>query len=227
MKLLLIEDEHDLATAIQGYLAQEGYLIEHVTDYAQAMTKADLYEYACIIADITLPGKGTGLDILQHIKQSKPEAAFILISAKGALDDRLAGLNLGADDYLAKPFHLAELSARLKAVIRRRLFSGNTVLTYHEIQIFPDEKRVMVHETVVQLTRSEFDLLLYLVTNKGRVLTKEQLAELLTGDDADQADSHDFVYSHIKNMRKKLTSAGAVDYLVSVYGIGYKFGQKI
>ncbi len=224
LKLLLIEDEPDLAAVLIEYLSREGYQVEHAATFPAAQLKVGVYDYACIIADIVLPGGGTGLEVLRDLKKVKPEAAFILISARGSLDDRLVGLDLGADDYLPKPFHLSELNARLRALLRRRFAAGNAVLVYNEIKIFPDDKRVAVHDAEVVLTRSEYDLLMYLMANKSRVLTKEQLAEALSGDDADQADSHDFLYSHIKNLRKKLVAAGAADYLQSVYGVGYKFG---
>ncbi len=223
VKLLLIEDEPALADAIATFLEQEGYQIETAADFRTAQVKAAVYDYACIIADIMLPGGGTGLDVLRDLKRRSPEAAFLIISAKDSLEDRLSGLELGADDYLTKPFHLAELNARLKALLRRRFFEGNNFLIFKELKINPSEKRLWINNVEVTLTRSEYQLLLYLLVNKGRVLTREMLAEALVGDDADQLDSFDFVYSHIKNLRKKLQSAGCPDYLQSVYGLGYKF----
>lgn len=222
--MLLIEDEPVLAATIAAFLEKEGYQVETAADFPSAQMKAGVYDYACIIADIMLPGGGTGLDVLRDLKRRRPEAAFLVISAKDALEDRLLGLELGADDYLTKPFHLAELNARLKALLRRRFYGGNNLLIFNEIKIDPSEKRVWITGTEITLTRSEYALLLYLMANKGRILTKEMLAETLGGDDADQMDSFDFVYSHIKNLRKKLHAAGSPDYLQSVYGLGYKFG---
>ncbi|MEO6037257.1 MAG: response regulator transcription factor [Saprospiraceae bacterium] len=227
MKLLLIEDEPTLATAIAGFLEKEGFQVELAADFPTAEQKAAVYDYACIIADILLPGGGSGLDVLRNLKRKRPSAAFILISAKDSLDDRLHGLDLGADDYLTKPFHLAELNARLKALLRRRFYEGGKLLSYKEVLLDPEEQRVWVKEVEIALTRSEYQLLLYLLANKGRVLTKEMLAEALGGDDADQLDSFDFVYSHVKNLRKKLAAAGGSDHLQSVYGLGYKFGNPL
>ncbi len=224
MKILLIEDESALANSIIEYLTEEGFLVEYAADFRTAQMKAGVYDYACILADIGLPGGGSGLDILRDIKRESPNAAFILLSARNTLEDRVHGLELGADDYLTKPFHLAELNARLKALLRRRFFQGNNVIHFEEITVYPDQQSVTVNDQEVLLTRSEYALLTYFMVNQGRVLTKEAIAENLSGDDADQAPSIDFVYSHIKNLRKKLTAAGSTDYLQSVYGIGYKFG---
>lgn len=223
MKILLIEDEPTLASSIQEFLFAEGYLVEYATDFPTAEEKVAIYEYDCLIVDINLPGGGTGLDVLREIKKQRPTTGVIIISAKNSLDDKIIGLDLGADDYLTKPFHLTELNARIKAILRRRQFGGTSDIVFSEIRVQPADRQVFVFEQMVELTRKEYDLLLFFLANKNRVLTRESIAEHLWGDDADQMDSFDFIYSHIKNLRKKLTDKGAEDHLKAVYGVGYKF----
>lgn len=223
MKILLIEDEPDLASTIKDFLLREGYLVEHAADFPAAEEKALLYEYDCILVDINLPGGGSGLDLIRTLKKSRPDAAVVIISARNAYDDRITGLDLGADDYLTKPFHLPELNARIKALLRRRHFGGSPDILFNEIQVRPSERTVRVNNTALELTPKEYDLLLYFLANPNRVLRRESIAEHLLGDDADQMDDFNFIYSHIKNLRKKLLDRGAGDYLRAVYGIGYKF----
>jgi DNA-binding response OmpR family regulator len=225
MKILLIEDEKALSDSILAYLREEGHTCELAADYMKAGQKADLYEYDCVVVDITLPG-GSGLDIISGLKKKGSEAGIIIISAKNAVDDKIAGLDLGADDYLTKPFHLSELNSRIKSIIRRRNFKGSKEITFNEISIVPEEMLVNVHHKPVMLTRKEFDLLLFFLSNQNRVITKESIAEHLWGDDMDAADSFDFIYSHIKNLRKKLIEKGSADYIQTVYGMGYKFGKN-
>ena len=222
MKLLVVEDEPSLAQSIVEYLRGDGFIVEHAADYPKATEKIAVYQYDCILVDIMLPG-GSGLKLVAGLKKQGSPAGILILSARNALDDRLAGLDLGADDYLAKPFHLAELTARIKAILRRRQFGGNSDITFEEIRVQPTERQVFVLDKPVDLTRKEYDLLLFFLANKNRVLPRETIAEHLWGDDADQMDNFDFIYSHIKNLRKKLTDNGAVDYLKAVYGVGYKF----
>jgi DNA-binding response OmpR family regulator len=224
MKILLIEDEKSLSDSILSYLREEGYTCELAADFKNAGLKVDIYNYDCVVVDITLPG-GSGLDIISDLKKKGSEAGIIIISAKNSLDDKIAGLDLGADDYVTKPFHLSELNSRIKSIIRRRSFSGNKAILFNEISIVPEEMQVLIHGKVVVLTKKEFDLLLFFVSNQNRVITKESIAEHLWGDDMDTADSFDFIYSHIKNLRKKLLEKGAEDYIQTVYGMGYKFGK--
>lgn len=225
MKILLIEDEKELADAISQYLHQEKYLCETVNTYNDAIEKINLYQYDCILVDITLPD-GNGLKVISELKQMNSEAGIIIISAKNALDDKINGLETGADDYLTKPFHLPELNARIKSIIRRRNFGGNRETLFQEIRIRPDEMEVYVHDQPLVLTRKEFELLLFFVSNKERVLTKESIAEHLWGDSMDLADSFDFIYTHIKNLRKKIIEKGGADYIRTVYGMGYKFSAQ-
>lgn len=222
MKILLIEDEKDLASSILSFLKSESHVCEWAADLTQAEEKIGVYAYDCILVDLMLPG-GSGLQLIEQLKSGQSEAGIIIISAKDSLDDKIRGLNLGADDYLTKPFHLSELNARLKSVQRRRQFSGNREIQFGEILILPDSMEVRIGTNQVVLTRKEYDLLLFLVANPNRVLTKSAISEHLYGDEIDQADSFDFLYSQVKNVRKKLTEQGCPDYIQTVYGVGYKF----
>jgi len=226
MKFLLIEDEKELARSITEYLAKENYLCESVESYKEAVEKINLYKYDCIIVDITLPD-GSGLNIIRELKNINPETGIIIISAKNSLDDKITGLEIGADDYLTKPFHLPELNARLKSVIRRRNFGGKNEIIFNEIIILPDQMEVAVQGHPIILTKKEYDLLIFFLSNKERVVTKEAIAEHLWGDEMDMADSFDFIYTHIKNLRKKIMEKGGNDYILTIYGIGYKFSSKI
>ena len=222
MKLLLIEDEKDLSGKIVSYLGREEYLIDKAYAYNEADEKINIYDYDCAVIDISLPG-GSGLDLIRQLKISNPNTGIVIISAKNSLDDKLTGLDLGADDYLTKPFHLAELNSRIKSVLRRRIYNGTTTLTLNELSVEVERHEVFVDKKLVTLTKKEFEILIYLINNKGKVIAKEAIAEHIWGDDSASFDSLDFVYSHIKNIRNKLTDAGCTDYIKSVYGIGYKF----
>ena len=222
MKLLLIEDEKKLSESIVAYLKSENYVCEIAADFKTAIDKTDSFNYDCILLDISLPD-GNGLNVLKELKRNKKTDGVIIISAKNSIDDRIEGLNVGADDYLPKPFHLAELSARIAAIIRRRNFEGNKLLVFEEITIDTVGKVASVDQVGLDLTRTEYDLLLYLVTNKNRVVSKNAIAEHLSTDEADIFDSYDFIYAHLKNLRKKLVQAGCTDYIKNVYGMGYKF----
>lgn len=222
MKILLIEDEPDLRKTIKEYLYQEGYVVESAADFVKASEKVAEYDYDCVLVDITLP-KGNGLDIIKQLKEHKSKAGIIIISAKGSSDDKIAGLDFGADDYLAKPFNLAELNSRIKALLRRRNFEGNSSIVANEITIIPDLRIVKVHNEEVNLTVKEYELLLFFIINKNRVISKNSIAEHLWGDDSDQMDSHDFIYVHLRNLRKKLMDKNCVDYIKTIYGIGYNF----
>lgn len=220
MKILVIEDEPELAASITGYLTD--YTCEMAATFAQAMEKIDLYTYDCILLDLTLPG-GDGLRILDILKKGKRNDGIIIVSARNAMEDKITGLTNGADDYIAKPFHLPELAARIYSVIRRKQFSNSNLVEQHEIRIDLLAKKVFVEETEVPLTKKELDLLLYFIGNKNKVISKGALAEHLSGDMADMLDSHAFVYAHIKNLKRKLTEAGYGNYLKNVYGTGYKW----
>ena len=222
MKILIIEDEKELSSSMVKYLKGENYVCEVAPDFRTAIDKVETFDYDCILLDITLPD-GNGLNVLKALKEDEKTDGVIIISAKNSLDDRIAGLQLGADDYITKPFHFSELSARIAAVIRRRRFQGSSTLVANEITLDTTAKTVLVNKNSVELTRKEYDLLLYLIINKNRVITKNAIAEHISGDNADFFDNFDFIYSHIKNLKKKLADAGAADYLKSIYGMGYKF----
>lgn len=222
MKILLIEDEPILRKAVKLFLHQEGYLVESANDYEEASDKVFNYDYDCVLVDITLP-KGNGLDIIKHLKEKKSKSGIIITSAKNSTTDKIGGLDLGADDYLAKPFDLAELNSRIKAIIRRKTFEGNNTIAINEISIIPNQRIVLVNNEEVKLTGKEYDLLLFFISNKNRVLSKNAIAEHLWGDDSDQMDNHDFIYVHLRNLRKKLAEKNCTDYVQTIYGIGYNF----
>ncbi|MES2516887.1 MAG: response regulator transcription factor [Bacteroidota bacterium] len=222
MKLLIVEDEKALSDAIVEYLTSEGYGCETALNFWTADEKVALYDYDCVLVDISLPD-GSGFEVIKELKKRKSEAGIIIISAKNSLDDKITGLEIGADDYMTKPFHLSELNARIKSIIRRTNFSGQTEIIANEISITPEEVLVKVNNQPIELTKKEYDLLLFLLANKNRVLTKESIAEHLWGDDMDTSDSFDFIYTHIKNLRRKITEKGGKDYLKTIYGMGYKF----
>jgi len=222
MKILIIEDEVELAQNIADYLSAENYLCEFAATYELALEKINLYQYDCILLDLMLPG-GSGLQVLQVLKDLNKQEGIIIISAKNAIDDKVKGLKLGADDYLSKPFHLPELSARIYSVVRRKQFNNTNIIEQKELQIDILAKTVRVKNEAVALTRKEFELLLFFIGNKNRVVSKNALAEYLSGDIADMLDNYDFIYAHIKNLKKKLADAGCENYLKTIYGTGYKW----
>ncbi len=224
MKILIIEDEKELAQDMVAYLTNEQYLCEWASDYQSAIEKVNDHEYDCILLDLMLPG-GDGLTILDELKQLNKQEGVIIISAKNSIDDKVKGLKLGADDYLSKPFHLAELAARIESIIRRKQFDNNNLIVQHELSIDINAKTVMLHKNPVSLTKKEYDLLLFFIGNKNRVLSKGALAEHLSGDFADMFDNHDFVYAHVKNLKRKLKEKGYGDYIKTIYGTGYKWEQ--
>lgn len=226
MKILIIEDNDGLLDNMVAYLEREGYIIETAQTEELGLDKIYDHRYDILLLDIMLPD-GNGLDILRHLKQEQPTTGVLIISAKDALDDRVKGLEIGADDYLTKPFHLSELHARIKAIYRRNQLQGNETLTFEEITVEIQSRRVVANDQTIDLTRKEFDLLVYLITNKNHVLTKQSIAEHLWGDYVDHLENLDFVYQHIKNVRKKLMKAGVEDYIQTVYGLGYKFTQHV
>lgn len=222
MKILLIEDEPDLSLSISSYLNDNEILCESVNDCGTALEKIALYDYECILLDLMLPD-GHGFEVLKALKQQRKAEGVIIISAIETLEKRIDGLALGADDFLVKPFHLAELLARIQSVVRRKNFDGNNVVAYNEIKVELQSKDVFVNNKKIELTKTELDLLLFLMGNKNRVLTKNVIAEHLSGDMADMLDNYDFIYSHIKNLKKKIKSAKGNDYIKTVYGLGYKW----
>jgi DNA-binding response OmpR family regulator len=225
MRIFIVEDEKELAASITEFIGGEGYLVDSACNFAAAEEKITLIEYDCALIDLMLPD-GSGLDLVKLIKKVQPQCGIIIITAKNTLDDKIMGLDLGADDYLTKPFHLAELNARIKSIIRRRNFGGAKEIIINEITINPEKHEVLVNEELVELTRREFDIFLFFVSNKERVITKDSIIEHVWGEDSNAFDNFDFVYTHIKNLRKKMIERGAKDYIRSIYGIGYKFSTK-
>lgn len=225
MKILVVEDEKFLGESIVTFLSKEGYICEWVKNFEEGEKKIFIYEYDCVLMDITLPD-GNGLKLVESLKKKNLKTGIIIISAKNSIDDKISGLDLGADDYLTKPFHLAELNSRIKSVLRRRNFEGSREIILKNIKVIPDIQEVYVNGKLINFTKKEFSLLLFFITNKNRILTKESIAEHLWGDDADMFDSFDMIYSHIKNLRKKIVDEEGNTFIQSVYGIGYKFFVK-
>lgn len=222
MKVLIIEDEKQLVKEVTTALRGEGYICEVAYNAAEAREKIAGYDYDCILLDLNLPD-GNGLKVLESIKAQRKSDGVIIITAKNSPDDKVTGLNLGADDYLAKPFYTPELIARISAIIRRKRFDGNNTVSFNEISIDLLGKSVAVSGKTIELTPMEYALLAFLIANKNRVVSKNAIAEHLSGDDADLLDKFDFIYTHMKNLKKKLTESGSKDYIKSVYGLGYKF----
>lgn len=225
MKILIVEDEKALLETLSDSLAKEHFLVETATDFTSAFDKISTYEYDCILLDIMLPG-GSGLELLAELKRIGKEENVIIISAKDSLDDKLKGLELGADDYLTKPFHIAELNARVKAVLRRKKLDGKNTLETADVVLDLTERQFFVSGKNVALNRKEFDILNYFLLNKNRLVSKSALAEHVWGDHIDQADNFDFIYYQIKNLRKKLQSENAGIEIEAIYGIGYKLVEK-
>lgn len=222
MKVLLVEDNMELAGSISSFLEKEGYLCEVSHTSKEAYDKLTTFQYDCVLLDITLPD-GNGLALLQFMHQEKMDSCVLIISAKNSLDDKITGLEEGADDYLTKPFHLSELHARLRAIFRRKKLQGSNIVTFNEIMLNTDTLEASVNEIMLDVTPKEFDLLLYFLVNKNRVLSRQSIAAHLWGDYTDNLANFDFVYQHVKNLRKKIHAAAGTDYINTVYGLGYKF----
>jgi DNA-binding response OmpR family regulator len=222
MKVLIIEDHQELARNINDFLVKEGYICELCCKMEAAREKLGLFQYDCILLDIGLPD-GNGIHLLDLIRAEHKQSNVVIISARNAVDDKIIGLEKGADDYLTKPFHLAELHARIRAVYRRKNLGGTYIVEFNEIRLNTDRFEASIRETPLDVTRKEFDLLLYFLVNKNRVLSRQSIAAHLWGDYTDNLANFDFVYQHVKNLRRKIANAGGTDYISTVYGLGYKF----
>ena len=225
MKVLIVEDEKPLIDSISNYLKQEGYLCEIALNFNQAESKISSNSYDCIILDIGLPDR-SGLELIKVLKSNNSKDGILILSANNSINDKIIGLEIGADDYLTKPFHLSELNARIKSIFRRRNLSGNVEILFNEIKINTEEKQIYINDTILNLTRKEYELLLFFISNKNRVLTKLSIVEHLWGDNVVMADSLEFVYTHVKNLRKKIIENEGNDYIKTVYGLGYKFTDQ-
>jgi len=225
LKLLIVEDEKKLSDAICQYLSEQAYTCEQVSTSEEALRLLEVLEFDCILLDLGLPDS-SGFELLHEIKDMKPEQPVIILSARDSTFNKIEGLENGADDYLAKPFHLAELNARVSAILRRRFFDGHRVTVCGDILIDTQARVVTVNKEPIELTRKEYNLLLFLVANENRVLSKAAIAENLNADGEEIYDNYDFLYTHMKNLKKKLAVAGSEDYIKTVYGMGYKFSSK-
>ena len=222
MKILIVEDEHRLSDNIVEFLSADDYLCEQAFTARDAMMKVCVYDYDCVLLDLMLPD-GSGLDVLRKIKKEKPETGVIIVSAKDSVDDKIEGLKLGADDYIAKPFNLSELMMRVFALMRRRYAAAANVLQSAEISINMGSREVTAHDRHLDLTKTEYELLLFFVCNKGKVISKMAIAEHISGELADMMDNFNVVFTHIKNLKKKLDGAGCEQHIKTLYGAGYKW----
>jgi DNA-binding response OmpR family regulator len=225
MKVLIIEDSSEMASSLRDFLLRENYICEIASDYFEAEEKLFRFQYDCILLDIMLPG-GNGLKLLKQIKSEQQQANVLVISAKNGLEDKVTGLEEGADDYITKPFYLPELHARIRAIYRRKSLNGSNLVQFNEISLNTNTLGVTVNGRNMEVTRKEFDLLLYFIVNKDRVLSRQSIAAHLWGDYTDDLANFDFVYQHVKNLRKKIGAARGNDYIGTVYGIGYKFNTS-
>ena len=225
MKILVVEDDSSIRQSIVSYMLAAEHTVESAANFSEADDKVASYEYDVVILDIGLPG-GSGLDVLRTLKAAKPDTGVLILSAKDSLDDRLSGLDIGADDYLTKPFHLSELNARINAIFRRRHKSGCEYLVFNEFKLDTNSNTVFINEQAIDLSKKEYNLLQYFIVNAYRVLSKSAVAEHIWGDYMDVADNHDLVYSHIKNLRKKINVHSNQDYIKTVYGMGYKWTDR-
>jgi len=225
MKVLVIEDNVELLRDIKSFLEEEGNICEIAPNYKSAYDKIGYFPYDILVVDITLPD-GNGLDIIREVKKENIDTGIIIISAKNSVGDKIHGLEIGADDYLAKPFYLAELNARIKALYRRKAYHGRKEIIFNEIKIKPDTHEVFVNDRLLSLTKKEFDIIHFFVVNRHRLLTKEAIAEHLWGDHIEMAESYKFIYTHLANVRKKIAELGGNDYIQSIYSVGYKFTDR-
>ncbi|WP_302954335.1 response regulator transcription factor [Prevotella sp.] len=225
MKILIIEDEKELSDNIVTFLSSENYLCEQAFTCADAKMKVNLYEYDCVILDLMLPD-GNGLDLLRNIRNNHNQVGVIIVSAKDSINDKIIGLEVGADDYLSKPFSLPELKTRIYAIIRRKQFNTNNLMYSNGVTIDLLKKTVKVGPNIITLTRTEYELLLFLISNKNKVISKLSMAEHLTGEMADMLDNHNFVYTHIKNLKAKLAMNGCSECIKNIYGTGYKWVEE-
>jgi len=225
MKILIVEDDQELLRTMLKYFDSFGYLCERAKTVAQAKSQLLEHTYDCVVLDLNLPD-GNGLEIFHTLKKNSNKIGVLILSANDSLEDKLNGLELGADDYLTKPFHLAELNARVKSIVRRNQFKGSDIVEFNEIKIETNANEVFVNNERIKLTKKEYELLLFLMSNNNRIVTKQSLSDHIWGDFIEMYDSYDYIYSHLKNLRKKIIDKGGNDYIKTIYGIGYKFSEN-
>jgi DNA-binding response OmpR family regulator len=225
VEILLIEDEASLMQSMVLYLEMEGFKCIQAVDYHTAVKLMDKHDYVCLLIDLNLPD-GDGIDLVKAARRNMKSIGIIIISARNAIEQRIAGLEAGADDYLVKPFHLSELVARVLSLIRRTRLQGDNLLNFGVLKVYPEDRNCYVNDALIELTNKEYELLLYFMSNRKRVITKESIAEYLWRDYSGGFSSYEFLYTHIKNLKKKLTDRGCPDYIKNVYGIGYKFTDE-
>lgn len=221
MKILIVEDDASLREIIHRALVDEGYVVETASTFFEADSKLAGYSYDCILLDVMLPD-GSGLQLLEHLRALGKRENVIIISARDSVEDKVAGLEFGADDYLPKPFHTAELLARVKSVLRRGRTAGELSINLGNVSLKPENRVVSISGKELSLLKKEYDILFYFMQRPSHVIDKAVLAEAVWGDYADDADNFQFVYAQIKNLRRKLVEAAATIEIVSVYGFGYK-----
>lgn len=225
MKILIVEDDLEILRTVLKYFDAFGYVLERAKNYKDGLEKVNEFLYDCVILDLNLPD-GDGIELLAKIKAKNKSTGVIILSANSSIETKVAGLEFGADDYLTKPFHLSELNARIKSVVRRNKYEGDNTVSFNEIIVDTAAQEVTVNDKSLRLTKKEYELLLYLMINKNRVLTKQSISEHIWGDFIDRTDSYDFIYSHLKNLRKKILEKNGRDYIQTIYGIGYKFSER-
>ena len=226
VQVLIVDDEPlarlRLRSLVETCPEPRAVVVGEAGEGAEALRLIDRHAPEVVLLDVVMPG-GNGLNLLRTLKTMHKSDGVIIISARNSLDDRILGLEVGADDYLPKPFHLAELGARIKALIRRNKFDGADFVQYGNLKVDFGSRTVYVNQTKLDLTKSELDLLFFLVVNKNKVVSKNAIGEHLSGDQADSLSSFDFIYSHIKNLKRKMTEAGSEDFIKTVYRLGYQF----
>ena len=225
MKILIIEDEKELLNTIRDYLESENHICETADSFLAAEDSLSAFNYDIVLLDLTLPG-GNGLDLIKLVREMNKQAGLLILSARDSLDDKITGLDMGADDYITKPFHLAELNSRIRSILRRRHFDLSNELTFNDIIINTDSGDVYVDGQKTELTRKEYDILVYMIVNRNRVITRDALAEHVWGDSISYSDNFDFLYSHIKNLRKKIEHVNGKNYIHNIYGLGYKLTDE-
>lgn len=225
MKILIVEDEVDLCRTMTTFFTKQEYICLGASTLFDAEEKLLVHQFDIVVLDIGLPD-GSGLELLKIIKSTQENCNVLIVSAKNSLDDKLLGLTQGADDYITKPFHLAELHVRINVILRRNRHLEDSKLIFNELSLDLALKQLSVNDTFIELTRKEYELLLFFMENKNRVISKDSIAQHLWGESIELSVNYDFIYTHIKNVRKKILAHGGKDYLKSVYGMGYKFSDQ-